>query len=525
MRRGLTAINEHVQLSDRRSEETVITVVNTTERIRSGVVRCSLDFLITEEIQNFELLDPDDQSIPFIILSHDVVERDVFSPVNLPGHLTVDRYVIEFYESGAAPFSVKGYRVRKAKGILPVHECSWLENTDVTFLENEHLKVMVYPNGRVDVFNKEDHQLIENVLEWEESADAGDSYVYGRTATPVILGREFPAHVFSMDKPDVHQCLIQQELMVPQSYLFDESRRSDNKVGCPVQLLLTLEKSSKTLHVQYQVENQACDHRIRIMIHTGIVCMSSIADIPFDVIVRDADDHYYNTMSQVNPNTSFTLLEQNGKGLAVLTEGQHEYEHLADLHTLAFTIIRSTGVITRNMSNGKVDGGAQWLCPENQCLRTITGNIGIYPYCGDWITAEVPFAAKAFRTPLLCISAPVNKKKFMGGRPAVQDTTIQEFFYQDDPWEAVNIPNNKSVLTVEGEGIQVTALKSAEDGKGMILRLVNLTEDQRVASVTLFGGGAVWETNMREKESILLGKDHVSVNMKKKEIKTLRLTM
>ena len=99
----------------------------------------------------------------------------------------------------------------------------------------------------------------------------------------------------------------------------------------------------------------------------------------------------------------------------------------SDKVTLTFPLVRATGKI----SAGVASDDDAWKVPENQCLREIECELTVMPQLGDNLAEQAMFEAKAFQNPLMAQCEPVDTRKFMGGRPAVQDTAIAEFFYQD----------------------------------------------------------------------------------------------
>lgn len=382
-----------------------------------------------------------------------------------------------------------------------------------------YLRLTVHANGAVDLFDKRSNRRYDDLLDWEEVGETGESYVHIPAAEPPLYGRDAPARVTVDEESGV--CAIYRTLTVPHGYDFDRDEREEQTVDCPTEIRLWVEPGNPVVRLTYRLDNRAADHRLRLLVRSGIQADESIADMPFDVVRRHKDAHFFNTRSRVFPNTSFAALEDGEAGLAVLTQGQHEYEHLAENGTLAFTVVRGTDVISRDPATRKVAGGDQWRCPENQCLRTLTGAMGLYPYAGGYEAARVPLQAKLSRNPLRCRFAPVESKKFTGGRPAVQDTRVQEIFYRPDPWPGTALPNNRSLLTVDGESVLVSAFKLADEGGAYILRLVNLSDTPRVARVSFAGKGAVYLSDMTETPGERIGGETVELTLPAKRIQTL----
>jgi alpha-mannosidase len=224
------------------------------------------------------------------------------------------------------------------------------------------------------------------------------------------------------------------------------------------------------------------------------------------------------------PNTSFAALEDaEHHGFAVLTEGAHEYEHIPGKRALAFTLLRANGSITRDDATLKVGGGDQWLSPENQCLRKISLRFGVLPYQHGVVAAGIAVESVQFRAGLTAYYTSRDEKRFMLGRPAVQDTRIHEYYFHPDPYETVKIPDNQSLLTAAGDGMLVTALKKAEKGDSLILRAVNLRNCDSTFSVQ--APGKLSLSNMSEDAADLLGENSADVPAGAKKIVTVKINI
>ncbi len=521
LRRGQLLAAQHMGLREFGDNNYVLTVMNTTETARGGLVRVVMDFPVKENVIGFDIVDNDGKPADFDVLSHEKTMLDVFSPINLPGVMDVDRFVVLLSVPAVVALSIKGYIVKPRSAGAPLAVPAAMEKPSAdkpVVMENECLKVTV-TGGRVDIEDKKTGHVMENALRLEDTADKGDAYVYWPEENPQAIYSGADADVQIVEWTRFRQSVaIRHMLQLPVCYDFDAMKRAEERVDCPVILTLTLAKHEAALEVAYTVENRAKDHRIRLLVNTGLETRISVADTAFDVRHYDDLSHYPDTKSRVLPNTSFAAVEADGKGVAVFTEGEHEYEHLTDERSLAFTLVRSTGLITRNYSTFHSSSGEQWNCPDNQCLRTLSGRVGLAVFAGDAVRAGIPRQAKDFRNPLLGFFTSCDSRKFAGGRTAVQDTKLEEFFYLPDPYKAVTIPDGDSFVRATGDSLLLTAMKKAENGVGTILRYVNLS-DQAVES-TLTVKGFIYQTSMEEVGTEFLGQDEVTVTFGPKKILT-----
>jgi alpha-mannosidase len=150
-------------------------------------------------------------------------------------------------------------------------------------------------------------------------------------------------------------------------------------------------------------------------------------------------------------------------GMAVLLDHLAEYEITDAGRELAITILRSTGLISRNENPYRQDpAGPQIAIPNAQMRGRWRMTFGLFPHAGDWLEGGVPAMAEAYRHPLL--AAP-------GGG------------LDPDAWP----PDGAGVdgLALEGTDAQLTALRR-RDGDWLEARIVNLAPEAR--DVTLRGG-------------------------------------
>ena len=515
--RGMKLAAGHLGMCNRNSDNYIITVANTTQAAMDSVIDINIDIPKTENAENIEIRDNSGNLAEYVILTKETSALDGLSPLNLPGTIPVDRFKVSLRTGMMNPFAFKGFIVNASREPIVFSAPTEEYATDSVTMENEYLKVIVHTDGSVELLDKETGHHCFNLLDIEDTADQGDSYVYIPMANEQpILASAFPATV-TIQRVDklVQELTIKRTMQIPAAYDFAAGCRSDNLTDVPVSLTLRLNAGSKHLDCKTSIDNNCSDHRMRLLVNTEVESHISYADIPFDLVHHTAQDHPMNTWSKVLPNSTFAALQTDDYGLAVLTEGAHEYEHIEEKRALAFTLLRATGIISRNYENLEKAGGELWVCPDNQCLRKMNAHFGVYPYNGTVLEAGVPVQSIQFRTGIPCVYTSSDERKFMQGRPAVQDTRLQEYYFYADPYSEVIVADNCSLLTVEGTGLIVTALKKAESGNNIILRTTNLSSIPVQPSINICG--TIDIGNMDESKST---KDGLVFQIGAKEIRT-----
>lgn len=484
-----------------------VVVANTTGNTVSGVAQVLLSFHGDENVNNFTITDAFGRNVEFVAVEKFREKRDIFSAINLPGSIMVDTYRLYIPIKDMLPFSFRGFKAVKAEGKLTV-----TENTPCADarLENENLIVEVSQEGRVDITCKQSGRKLEDCLYLEDTADKGDAYVFGSAGDTPISSKRFKSTVKMLENnPLVSRCSISFDMKLPERYDFEKDARSRKTANVSCELILTLEAFSKRVNIEYKIDNKASDHRLRMFVKTDTAADSFIADIPFDIINRRDDDINPMMVDNSHPNTSFAAIESDIGAVAVFTEGAHECSKIGK-DTLAFTLVRATGVITKG-------SGKQWQCPENQCIRRLSGRMAIFLY-DSFEGTSLSNASVEFRNPLIAHAMPSDNKKFTGGRPAVQGTLVSEIFYREDKNADARMPQ-ETVLCCSNKAVVVTAFKLAEDGGGLIVRLFNSSASGLETTVKI--NGDIYECNLNEEISQKLGVNEITINMGGKQLVTL----
>lgn len=474
IQRGMEFISAHVSRAGLSQDEYLITLFNTTENSRSGVFEIELQFPVEEKVENFVIVDKEGRNIPFIAITKEKKSRNIFSPINLPGSIEVDSYKIVLFIEEVKGLGYKALTVKAIPGILQVEKQTALIKKD-GILENEFIKVTVHETGKIDLLYKDNGKLFCNILMLEDSEDCGDEYVYGKGSKGYSITSEGLIPEISCIRANDFEAKykIVFNMLLPQYFDRAIGIRSESLINNRIEIMLSLKKGNPILDISFSIDNLSKDHRLRALFNTGINTDHTYASTPFDVILRDRRDVLQGVKNGTQPNSGFVDIQDEKYSLAVLNEGVYEYEHLLeDSGTIAMTLLRVNGMIDVNSL------GDTWQVPGNQCIENIKINMAIYPHSGDYIEAKVPVLVREFQNPLLNCFQSVNLCKFVGGRPAVQDSQIKEIFYRKDQYSEISFPKELQFVTINGKGIVLSALKKAEKGDGIILRVYNSCNEE-----------------------------------------------
>lgn len=496
-KRGMKTLLRHAYFGE---DDYVITVFNPTERAYTGIVEAEVRFLQSDKVQAFAVLDDSGKECAMEVAESGEALFDVFSGMNLPGVLTVDRFKIKFAAEKVPPFAFKHYAVRVKDAFTQEDETNFA-------IDNDFYSI-TWENGNINLKCKETGKTIENFIRFEDTGDSGNLYIYSPAGSPVY--DEMRNVQIVENSSLVKRIQLSAILRVPEKYDYEAKRRSAAKSAIPVSCTITLLKNSRTIDLQYEIDNSAEDHRIRLMIDGAVSGETLVVDSPFDCTEVNPSDICSLAASKTFCNSTFAAKRDVKGGFALFTEGQHEVEGVES--GIAVTCLRSSGRITEG-------AGDQWITPEGQCKRKIRGRIGFYAF-KESTNADLFAYAKQFRTGLCHYYDGKDPNKFAGGRFAVQDAKLAQFYPDVDPFEG-KILAGGSLFAFTDDNIAVTAVRQSLDRESVVIRLVNLSKAPVESDFTY--NGQIIECNMAETKRQQLGENTVQLHFRPKEIKTLLL--
>ena len=257
--------------------------------------------------------------------------------------------------------------------------------------ENKYVKVKINDNGSIDLLHKESNKEYLNLCLYEDCGDIGNEYIYGTPkGVAPIISSDAEAKIKVLEDSSFRAVVeVKNTIKIPKSaddtlkkeieelieFKYREAKRSTEMIDMEITTIYTLERLGKGVKVKTSFNNEALDHRVRVLFETNINTPYNYADSIFEVAKRD------NTPSEEweNPcNTQhlqyFVNVHDENCGLTIATKGLNEYEILQnDKNTIAVTIHRGV----RELGDWGI-----FYTPEAQCLGHIEAEFMIIPH-GD----------------------------------------------------------------------------------------------------------------------------------------------
>lgn len=391
------------------------------------------------------------------------------------------------FADAPAPLAVSRY------GYTLVHSAQ--PETRQEGLENEFYCLVAQKDGSLSLFHKAKGRWYHGLARLVDVADVGDEYTFdGLQDDPGVTMAEDSVGI----RYEAHRVIIQGSLALPKEAAESRRARSPETVACALEITASLLPGLERVDVQLRFDNRAKDHRLMAAFPLGARADEVLSDSVFAVerrpLIRSLDpDAYKGWMEQ--PNNSFFMknfaaLASPEGGLAVFVRGLPQGEaHSAETgDALRLTLLRCVGWLSRKDLQSR-DGNGGWTVatPEAQLPGPQEFHFSLHPFTraepGDLYAMAVDFAA-----------GPVALQTARHG--------------------ASLLPDTDSLLTCPDPRLQLSALKRAQDGRGDILRLINMSGEEVSARLALSQPADAVLTNLAEEDLQPLGQGLLDIPVK-----------
>lgn len=423
-------------------------VRNPAPRMRTGVAIVELSTKLADvSVGPNSAPDPSQRQRPWLVPSempgaqllaayagHERTE----APRDYPDNDAVGRMLLAIWVNDAPAYGVSAVPLEiVASGHVTHHMVS----TKKTSMTNGALTLTWNARGRVALKHHALKRTLRNLFEWESLEDFGDLY------TPSLRKKKFQAKVVATKV--IHKG--------PMRGVVEQLWRLAHKgQQTMVTVHLMIDAGSDVLRLVLLGDNQAHDHRLRLIVNTGVKGRV-FADAAFAVLEREAlkvpaRDEKMEKVVPTAPLHRYVSVFDAKQGATIISDGLPEYEAMGD--KLAITLLRSVGELSRNDLPER-PGHAGWpaATPEAQNIGPFEAELGIFLH-----GPRTPDAIDAIERAADDVLHPLTGE------------TLRS---------AVNIPSSTAGIALEGAGLSLSSIKENEDSGWVVLRCVNLTDEER----------------------------------------------
>lgn len=441
-------------------EDVLLVAFNPEPRPRSEVVAAELDVHVDEADDNFALVDENGRAAAVQIAAEESKLTIFQSPHELPLRMRTRSRRFYFQADAVPALGYKSWLLERG-GTDSLRKGSMVEDGGRA-LSNGLLRVAINANGTWNLTDLKRGRRFDNLGLLEDDGEVGDPWVrYAPKEERLITSAECRAAVsVAEDGPLSATMVVRFPFRIPACALGFDQKRSDEQVELLIEHRLTLRAGSRRLEIVTSFDNGARDHRLRIAFPTGVRgARQSAAESAFDVVSRDIavpdGAGWREPPSGCHPHLGFVDVSDGREGLALFNLGIPQYEVRDDApRTLVLTLMRC---FAQKNTVRRAEYPDQ---PGSQCLAPQEFRYALMPHDGDWESAGVATEAHAFLLPLRVGQA--------GRSPAG------------------SLPRAISFFALEPGVLQLSAVKRAEDGKRLVIRLWNPTDRLIDASVRCF---------------------------------------
>lgn len=414
-----------------------------------------------------------DPALPMQLLTRAERIDRVESPRHYPDADIVDARRALLWVPEIPAYGLCAWAVRSgaSRGVPPAPV-----SLDGMVMDNGVLAVTVHDDGRVSVRATEGD--VASLIAFEDVADAGDLYTHSPAGSPSRDAAFLGARV-------VHRgplrAAVRLRWRIPAAAAdparLTNRRRSSDAVQLDVEL--SLDAGARFLRLRLTGHNGARDHRTRIVLDTGVREGAVWADAAFGPVRRvpvvvPAAERATEAPPPTAPLHRWVSLDGEGRGATVYADGLAEYEATPD-GEVAITLVRAVGELSR-ADLPERPGHAGWPAPtpDAQSIGAFAATLAFFPH-----GPRTPAVVDAIERVADDVLVPLRGE------------TLRS---------ALAIPDTVAGVELVGDGLAFSACMPAERDGWLVLRCVNLLDEQ-VSGRWRLGAGAREATLARMDET------------------------
>ena len=364
-----------------------------------------------------------------------------------------------------------------------------VEAEESEFIENEWFKLSLEPawDGSVSLLDKRTGQTYHGLNQFIDVGDRGDEYNFcppenDSAYSPEIYNAEFIHNELE------DMLFLECKFELPVHLTENRDAREEITEDCSLTLIINLPKSAPVVDFQVRFDNRALDHRLEVRFPSHIPAGTARYDSHFDVVERPVDlpDHDLQWWEQPRPEVpqqAFADVSDAFHGLMLANQGLPEVAAMRDADgntVLALTLLRCVGWLSRDdLWVRQGNAGPALETPEAQEQGIYEFAYRLIPHDGNWQVASR--LAYGFQTGLRGELTSLHS-----GSLAPQASLVQ----------------------IDNPAFHLTAVKTAEDNSGLVIRGYNQNDAPiKVVITPGFGARSVAHVNLDES---LLGTANLS---------------
>jgi mannosylglycerate hydrolase len=322
-------------------------------------------------------------------------------------------------------------------------------------LENDLLRLEALPDGSCNLAHKATGKVYRRLATLTDFGEAGDSYSH---ITPIRDEQILPlAGTVSVTSagPLFAQVEVRTKMLLPAGRSADRRGRSKRRVPCPVVVRYRLGAGWPYARIEIDFVNRVRHHLLRAVFPAGQAVDQHTACVPFAGLKRSSLPVEWQQTDRGRtplwpdgwPQLGWIDLPGGEAGLAIIAPGTPHYDIQPD-GTCRINLLRTFSHLIWSWE-------PMHPMPEGQCLGRQRFELALYPHAGQASAAEVQ---------AICETVAL-------GPCAIVGQALPEPLSRD------------SIVSTSPAAVRVTALKPADEGDGLVLRVLNDSDAPADATV------------------------------------------
>jgi mannosylglycerate hydrolase len=353
-------------------------------------------------------------------------------------------------------------------------------------LESDLYRIDLQADGSFDLTVKPGGRVMRGLHVFEDAGDRGDEYDFSPTVEPAVTSRGLVADIRCEADALTATATVRLALEVADGLSEDRTRRSGRRVRLELVTTIRIRAGSPRIELCTRCDHQVRDHRLRVLLPTGIPGDKHWAEEAFAVVERpdriEPGSGWAAMPTPTRHHKSFVAVESAGTGVLLANRGLTEYEVTPE-RAIALTLVRAVGWLSRSDLATRAGAcGPMLATPDAQCRRELVWEYALVPYGGDWRTSGAWREAHAFATPPWAfrgdLALETDSRHF-------DDAALSASIRYDAPPRGGALAARASMITVHGDGVVLSALKSSEQGDALVARFYSIAGTSVTASVQL----------------------------------------
>jgi hypothetical protein len=318
---------------------------------------------------------------------------------------------------------------------------------DGSDIEADDVIVRADPDGTLAV--RFGDRAYDGLFAFEDCGDRGDSYDFDALPGDVPITAAADVSVTRMaHESGIRRLRITRALLLPAGLDDARTERMTELVACPLVTEVVVAPGVPWVGVTVAFENRARDHRLRIRFPTGAPATGARAATTFDVMACSTtlpdDSAWLHAAPAAFPHQGW--IEANG--LVVGAPGLPEAEVTAG-GTVLVTLVRSVGWLARfELGSRPIPAGPEMPAPGAQVIGAIRASL---------VLARDPAHAR---------DAELGLRGVLGGPEPLLEP-------------------GRELLRLTPPALALSACKPADDGDGLVVRVLNATGAPEEATLTV----------------------------------------